>query len=215
MFYDVEQNTDEWFNLRLGVPTASNFSKLMANVIKKDGVNVNCAFGEPAKEYAEVKAMEILRGVRHEPNITNKHIERGHEEEPVARAMYEETTFSTVTNGGIWVSDGSGASSDGLVDDDGMVEIKSVIQKNQWKRIKLGGADPAYKWQYQGNLWKYERKWCDFVQICTEFPEGHQLYIFRVERDEEMIELLKQRVKLFNKLVDSNIKTYNNFINGK
>lgn len=91
-FVDVPQNTDEWQALRLGKVTASNFGCFMANEGK--------AFGDPAKRYALQIALEISTGRKAEASFSNEHMERGHEQEPVARMLYEEETFSDVSNGG-------------------------------------------------------------------------------------------------------------------
>ena len=84
-FYDVEQNTEEWFDLRLGVPTGSGLSKAMANYGK--------AFGEPAKKYAISLALEQITGRRSGVSFSNDHMERGHEEEPIAKITYKEEYF--------------------------------------------------------------------------------------------------------------------------
>ena len=196
---DVQQNTDEWFNLRLGRITSSNFAKIMANEGK--------AFGEPAKEYAEKIALEFVTNKRDETaNFSNSYMDRGHELEPVAIELYEIETFNEVTNGGFNYLGNIGDSPDGNVGEGGCIEVKSVIPKTQWKRLKKGGIDLAYKYQIQGHIWLGQKVWCDFVSYCPEMPQGKQLYIFRVDRDEEMIERMKSRIELFKKEVQANIK---------
>ena len=77
MWINVEQNTDEWFELRRGVVTASNFPKIMANYDK--------AFGKPALEYAQKKALERVTGELDESSsYRNSYMDRGNELEPVA-----------------------------------------------------------------------------------------------------------------------------------
>jgi hypothetical protein len=203
MWRDVEQNTDEWFELRRGKATSSKFGTIMANEGK--------AFGNPAIEYAQKIALEIVTGERDESgSYSNSFMERGHEFEPVARDEYELETFNTVTNGGFNDCEDLGDSPDGNVGKDGCIEIKCVIPNTHWKRLKKGSFDTAYKWQIHGHIWLGEKQWCDFVSYCPEMPLNKRLYIYRVERDEEMIERMKLRVAEFMELVKENVKLLNN-----
>ena len=186
MWKDVEQNSKEWFGLRLGKVTSSNFAKIMANEDK--------AFGKPALEYAQRTAVESVTHSRLE-TYSNSFMDRGHEYEPIAIAAYEAETFNKVTNGGFFSINGQiGDSPDGLVGEDGCIEVKTVIYNQHFKRLEKGGIDTAYKWQIQGHLWVGEREWCDFISYCPEMPESKKLYVHRVERDEDMIERLPARV---------------------
>ena len=199
MWVDVQQNTDEWFDLRLGKVTSSNFAKIMANYGK--------AFGNPAIEYAQKVALEIVTGKRDESSsFSNSYMDRGHELEPIAVDLYELETFNEVTNGGFNDCDALGDSPDGNVGEDGCIEIKSVIPNTQWKRIKKGGIDPAYKWQIQGHLMLGLKDWCDFISYCPEMPESKQLHIVRVYSDEEMTKQLTIRINQFLEEVDKNVK---------
>jgi len=201
MWIDVNQNTEEWFSLRLGKATSSNFAKIMANEGK--------AFGTPAIEYAQKIALEIVTNERDESSsFKNGYMERGHELEPVAVELYEIETFCEVTKGGFHYSDDKklGDSPDGNVGTNGCIEIKSVIPNIQWKRIKKGGVDSAYKWQIQGHLWLGEKEWCDFISYCPEMPVNKRLYIERVFPDPEMIERLNIRLKEFLIEVDNNVE---------
>lgn len=201
MFVNIRQNTEEWFQLRLGKITSSNFDKIMANEGK--------AFGPPAIEYAEKVALEVVTGERDESSsFKNGYMERGNDLEPVAKELYEIERFCEVSNGGFNISDCEkfGDSPDGNVGKNGCIEIKSVIPKTQWKRIKKGGVDMAYKWQIQGHLLLGKKEWCDFVSYCPEMPENKRLHIERVYPDEDMIERLKQRLTLFHEEVLNNIE---------
>lgn len=198
MWLDIQQNSEDWFNARLGRATSSNFDTIMANEGK--------AFGQPAKDYAEKIALEIVTGVRDETqSFSNSYMDRGHELEPIAAELYEVETMQNVTNGGFFYTDKLGDSPDGLVGLDGVIEIKSVIPKTHWKTLKRGSFDPSYKWQYVGHLLISGRSWCDCVSFCPEFPEGKQLIIHRFERDEEMIRRLKSRLDDFLELVNENV----------
>lgn len=194
MFHDIEQNSDEWLDLRKGHLTGSNISKVMANYGK--------AFGEPAKKLAVDIAIEQITGKRIDNNYTNGDIERGHEQEPMARQLYESTYFCKVDNGGFFDNGFTGCSPDGLVGNKGVIEIKSVIPSVQYKTIKRGLPDPAYKWQIAFNLMETGREWIDYVSYCADFPEGKQLFVHRLTADDllEQHEQIYARVREFTDL---------------
>ncbi len=197
IFHDVAQNTDEWQALRCGKATASNFACFMAN----DGK----AFGEPAKRYALQIALERANGKKAEFSFSNEHMERGHEQEPVARMLYEEERFCDVTNGGFFDWDQHGDSPDGLVGADGVVEIKSVIAPVHYATLLRKSFDPAYRWQLVGHLDCTGRDWVDFISYCADFPMDKQLLVYRLYRDECEVELkrLAERREDFLELVEA------------
>lgn len=173
-FHDVQQNTDEWMALRLGKVTCSNFGCFMAN----DGKS----FGEPAKKYALQVALEIDTGRKAEYSFSNEHTERGHEQEPVARMLYEQEHFTDVGNGGFFDCGDYGDSPDGLVGVDGVVEIKSVIAPTHYATLRRGSFDPAYRWQLVGHLDCTGRDWVDFISYCADFRDDQQLIVHRLHR---------------------------------
>lgn len=195
MIHHIEQNTPEWHQLRCGVITASHFDTIMANEGK--------AFGEPAKKYACKIALEMFTKTPIESEYKNSHMDRGHEQEPIARLLYE-LHHDQVQDGGFATDGIFGASSDGLVGEQGMIEIKSVVYNVHFDRLKKGGINNAYEWQIVGAMWQYNRSWCDFVQFCADFPSHKQLYVFRVERDLEREQRLLERLGKFNELVMDN-----------
>jgi hypothetical protein len=191
-FFNVQQNTDEWFSLRAGKITSSKLGCIMANLGK--------AFGEPAKKYAVNIAVEQLTGrVISSDGYQNEHMKRGHEQEPIARGLYEMEYFCDVANGGFFQSGDMGCSPDGLVGSDGMIEIKSVIPSVHYKNIKRGKCDPAYFWQCIGNMVVSGRDWLDFVSYCSEFPESSQLFVFRMSIDsyKNEVQAYKERTSEF------------------
>jgi hypothetical protein len=195
-FHDVPQNTEAWEALRLGKATASNFGTFMANYGKP--------FGEPAERYALQVALERLTGQKAGVSFSNDHTERGHEQEPIARMLYEEETFSRVTNGGFFCCDTYGDSPDGLVGKVGAVEIKSVIAPVHYKTMMRGRFDPAYKWQLVGHLDCTGREWVDFISYCADFPRESQLSVHRLHREEceDELRMLAERREMFLSLVD-------------
>lgn len=179
IFHDVQQNTEEWEALRLGKATASNFGKFMAN----DGK----AFGDPANRYALQIALERVTGRKAEYSFRNDDMERGHEQEPLARLIYEEQNFVDVANGGFFDCGDHGDSPDGLVNDDGVVEIKSVIASTHEANIRRGAPDPAYRWQLLGHLDCTGRQWVDFVSYCADYPEWNQIVVYRINRTDAYV----------------------------
>lgn len=193
-FHDIDQNSEEWFGMRAGLITSSKLGTIMANYGK--------AFGDPAKKYAANIAIEQITGVPISSNYSNEHMQRGHEQEPIARMLYEEEYFCDVDNGGFYENGEIGCSPDGLLDA-GVIEIKSVIATTHFATIRRGSLDPSYKWQCYGNLKFTGRDWLDFVSYCSDFPEDKQLFIHRINRTEanKEFEMIDIRINEFKKLI--------------
>lgn len=201
IWHDVPQNSEVWEALRIGKATSSNFGTFMAN----DGK----AFGEPAKKYALQIALERATGVKAAFSFSNDHTERGHGQEPVARMLYEEENFVEVGNGGFFDWQLYGDSPDGLVMDDGVVEIKSVTAAVHYATLRRESFDPAYRWQLIGHLDCTGRDWVDFVSYCSEFPAASQLIVHRLRRSEcaDEIQRLRDRRDAFLELVEQTYQT--------
>jgi len=200
-FHDIEQNSDEWYSMRGGRLTSSNLGKVMANLGK--------SFGEPAKKYATQIAIEQITGKPISSDFSNAHMERGIEQEPIARMLYEEETFCDVSNGGFFCSETVGCSPDGLVSDCGAIEIKSVIASTHFATVKRQNVDPAYRWQCIGNLKFTERDWLDFISYCADFPQDKQLFIYRIHKEycREEFSMIDERVEEFMCLVNRTKKS--------
>jgi len=192
---NVEQNTDEWFELRRGKITSSNFGLIMANYGK--------AFGNPAIQYAQRIAIESKTN-RSIETFKNEWMDRGIELESDARELYSDLTFTDALPGGFAEIGRFGSSSDGLAGD-GLIEIKCVKYSTHFDRIIKGGYDSAYQWQIRGQMWLYDKPWCDFVSYCPDFPVNKQLYVFRVDRDAEEESKMIARLNDFEKTVQSYI----------
>ena len=195
-WHNVEQNSDPWLDLRAGKVTGSSIGKVMANFGK--------AFGEPAKKLAVNLAVERVTGRRIENDgYSNSHMERGHEEEPIARMRYEELYFMNVGNGGFFDNGDTGCSPDGIVSPEGIIEIKSVVPTTHYANIKRGTFDPTYKWQFVFNLRESGAKWLDFISYCSSFPRSKNLYVYRIECDAVVDEafMIDKRLAEFEAMV--------------
>jgi hypothetical protein len=201
IFHEVEQNTDAWFDLRVGKVTTSNFAKFMANYGK--------AFGDPAKKYAFKLAKEQVTGEKsEEKQFTSADMDAGHTWEPVANDAYQDATFNIVSNGGFCQSskyENVGGSPDGLIlKDNGGIEIKSVIDWTQRNTIKRNSFDPTYKWQILGNIWLCELDYLDFISYGYTYTEGKKLFVHRVLRSEyeDQIAMIEPRLNDFQALIE-------------
>jgi len=179
---NVEQGTEEWFQARAGIPTASSFKLVLAK-----------GQGKTRKTYMLKLAGEILTGEIQE-QFSNTHTERGNELEPEALELYELQTGNKVEKCGFIKAFGAGYSPDGLVGDDGLVEIKTKLPHLQIELLLNGGVPSEHLAQIQGGLWVSGREWCDFVSYYPGLP----LFIVRVSRDERKVAEIKGSVEAFN-----------------
>lgn len=200
-FIDINQNTDEWLDLRIGKITGSTCSKMMANFGK--------AFGDPAKKAAVTIAREQVTGKRSlAESYSNGDMKRGHEQEPLAIADYEFENFVDVLRGGFFDCGNYGCSPDGRIGENGIIEVKSVLDHVHYANIKRNNVDPAYKWQHYFNLQKTEREWIDFVSYCADYPKERRLFQFRIYAEDciEKFKMIDDRSEQFFELVEE-IKT--------
>jgi hypothetical protein len=199
IYHDIEQNTEIWDSLRCGKVTSSANSIFMPNADKG-------TFGDPARRLAVQISLERITGKKSANRYYNDHMQRGHDQESLARALYEQEYFVNVDNGGFFESicGRYGGSPDGLVNDDGCIEIKSVIAPVHYATMRRGAHDPAYTHQLIGHLDCTGRDWVDFISYCSEFPEEKQLIVYRLYRKDYLdhIERLRKRRADFLKLID-------------
>ena len=182
---DIEQGSPEWYAARAGYPSASNFDKIITSK------------GEPSKQrmaYLYRLAGERLTGMPME-TYTNGNMERGKELEAEARAAYEFITDNEVKQVGFCMNEGQsyGNSPDGLIGEDGGLEIKCPTLSVAVEYLDKGVLPTAYWQQVQGSLLVTGRKWWDFVSYYPGLP----LFIVRVERDEKFIEKLHDELTVF------------------
>lgn len=189
--YDVEQNTPEWFDVRKGIPTASEFHRILTPTGKKSA---------QATGYMEKLLAEIILGKPVQTFEKTPWMERGNELEQEASDYYEFENGVEVKKIGFCTDDLGlyGCSPDRLVGEEGGLEIKVVAPNTQVSYLLSGKFDNDYKPQIQGTLLITGRKWWDWQSYCPEMPAVK----FRIERDEAYIAELKAELEIFNKKLE-------------
>lgn len=159
---------------------------------------------DTARRYAADLAIERISAAPHGEPIKTWVLQRGHEMEAKARMIYEARTGAFVTEAGICVSDDGifGYSTDGLVDDDGLIEIKAPIDSIKIMEMWRTGDVSEYEHQMQGGMWITGRKYCDFIMYVPDLAAvGKDLFVKRIFRDDAFIDTLAQRLAAFDGLV--------------
>lgn len=201
---NAPQGTDAWFNERVGAITASMFSEARKKL--KSGPNKG-DFSKAGHDYAFKLAVERISGeLLDEHQFDPWQARRGRELEPEARIAYEEAREVLVDQTGLALTEDRlfGASVDGLVDENGSVEIKCFLAPSKLAPILLSGDLGDCVDQIQGGMWITGRKWTDFVLYCPALASiNKHLTIIRVERDDNYIEALEKDLVDFNCLVES------------
>lgn len=190
IFADIEQGTPVWFAARCGLPTASRFKDILAK-----------GEGKTRLSYLRTLAGEILTGEPAE-SYSNPYMERGHEQEPAARADYAFLTDATLTRIGFARNGRKGCSPDSLVGNDGILEVKTAMAAIQVGYIIKGDFPPEHKAQTQGALWVCERDWVDIAIYSPGLP----LFVKRASRDEAYIRDLDKEVARFCEELDETVE---------
>ena len=183
--FDCTQGEPEWHLCRLGIPTASKFSDVLA---KGQGIT--------RRKYLYQLAGEILTGERHE-GYSNQHMERGKEQEDEARKLYQLIYGGDLTSVGFMRRGDAGASPDSLVGDDGLLEVKTRLPHLQVELLATYSEDkpPAENiTQVQGQMAISGRSWCDLISYCRGLP----LARWQIARDEAFIGRLWAEIDAFN-----------------
>ena len=182
---DCIQGSDEWYQARLGKVTASCFGKAMAK-----------GEGKTRRAYMIKLIAERMTG-QHQDQYTNVFMEQGSEREELAIEYYEMINFCIVRQVGFCeFNENIGASPDGLVGEDGMIEQKNPLPSTHIETILADKVPSVYIPQIQGGLWVTGRKWCDFVSYDPKVYK-RPYWVKRVMRDEEYIDKLSIGVNDF------------------
>ena len=201
-YNEIEQGTLEWMKIRCGVITASEVKHLLTTKGK-------CADNDKARGHiAEWAAQRITQHV--EPQFMSDAMLRGHEDEIEARELYAKHYLPASQTGFVIreIAPGVtlGASPDGLVLENGLIEIKSRCQKYQVQTIASNEIPAEYLPQIQSQLLVTGRKWCDFISYCGGLP----MYVSRVYENSEMQEQIIEAVVSADERIDEVISFYEN-----
>lgn len=190
----ILQRSDGWFKERRGVPSASGFARIMGTPVAR-------------KAYAAELALERLTDTTTE-TYTSKEMQRGIELEPLARLRYMLATKQQVTEAEFTKHPllNVGASPDGLIGSDGLLEIKIPLIHNHIETLKTGRVPSQYKWQLVGQQACTGRSWTDFVSFNEHLEGLAALAVIRVDRDEELIKELETELALFLDEIDELVR---------
>lgn len=176
--WNLEQRSPEWYAIRRLRLTGSN-----ATAIATAGAGLKTL----------VTDLVLDQIIQAEEDYDNKHLKRGRDLEPVAKTLYEFKNGVTIKECGFMtMGEYAGASPDGLVGDDGGVEIKCRLPKYHIKYLMGEKIDSGIMWQIQMNLLVSGRKWWDFLSYCPDFKQS--LYVERVLPDEKAFEKLNNGI---------------------
>ena len=195
----MEQGTEEWFTIRIGKVTASR----VADVIAK----TKTGYSATRDNYMAQLICERLTGLKGE-SFTNAAMQHGTDTEPLARAAYEALKDVLVDEVGFVphpTIEMAGASPDGLVGDDGLLEIKCPNTATHIETLISKVVPGKYNTQMQFQMACTGRKWCDFVSFDNRLPEELQLFVMRVPRDEVFIRLIESEIVQFIAELDDKI----------
>lgn len=189
----LDQGSEEWLAARRGKITGSRFKDARDKL--RDGKTPSKA----CLSYAMDVARERVGGSA-PAKFQNAAMRTGTEQEPFARAMYEARTGYMVDEAGFYLSDDAvfGLSPDGLIDADGVLEVKTMVASDTLFTAVADGDVSAYMDQCMGYLWLLGRQWVDLVLWVPDL--GHMV-IKRIRRDESAIEALESDMLEFAALV--------------
>ena len=181
-----EQGTEEWFDLKIGIPSASNFNKIVTTT------------GIPSKQqekYLYQLAGETITGKREE-GLSSKAMEQGVIREAEARDLYQMLNDVDVRQTGVCYKDENKdflCSPDGLIGEDGMLEIKCPLIHTHVSYLLKNALPSDYYCQVHGQMYVTGRKYCDFMSYYPGLPS----LIIRVYRGEEFIKKLEVELNVF------------------
>lgn len=187
---DCKQGSEEWLAARCGMVTASNINCIMS---KKEN-------SKTRNDYKNRLADEIITGKYDENRFISDAMLWGIEHEDEAKNAYSLHSGNAVENVGFVIHPfipKAGASPDGLVGSDGLLEIKCPNTETHLKYIKEGRIPPRYVNQITFQLACTNRDWVDFVSFDPRSPDGEKIFVKRMERDEESICNIEQEVIKF------------------
>lgn len=199
-FIECQQGTPEWLQARAGAITASCFADAISTMQRASGKR---KVGDPtaaSDKYAGDLAIERISGLPYGEPPRAWILDRGHEMEDRARVAYETRSGAMALESGICKTDDGwfGYSTDGLVDDDGLIEIKCPVDSLKILAMLETGDVSEYEHQIQGGMWITGRQWCDFIMYVPDLANaGRELYVKRIHRNDDFIESMEVRLLKF------------------
>lgn len=193
IYHNDPQGSESWLENRRGVITGSRFKDCRAKL--KSGQPAGACLG-----YAMDVARERVGG-RVPGTYVNAAMRTGTEQEPLARQAYEAKTGELVEEVGFYTTDDRlfGVSVDGLVGDDGLIEIKTMVSSPTLFTAMVRGDFSEYLDQCNGAMWLLGRKWVDLVLWAPDMPKP--LYVTRINRDDDQTEALERDLLQFAAMV--------------
>lgn len=195
----VWQGTDEWFDLRRGILTASEMRLCVTPTLK-------IADNEKTRAHLYELLAQRISGFT-EPTYQTDDMVRGQEDEIYAREYYHKN-YEPVREMGFVTNDKwgftLGYSPDGLVGDDGLIEVKSRRQKYQVETIIANEMPCEYNVQIQTALLVTERSWCDFISFCGGLP----MFTKRFCADEKIQACIIEAATRFHETMDAKLRAY-------
>lgn len=204
----MEQRTPEWFSIRLGKVTSSRIADVCAKT--KSGYSASRA------NYMAELLCERLTGNPTE-SFKSPAMQRGIDMEPNAIDRYEGLTGNLITKIGFVPHAGilmAGCSPDGLIDDDGLIELKCPNTATHIETLLGGSIAGNYMLQIQWQMACTSRLWCDFVSYDDRLPDHMAMHVRRVERDEKIIEELEAETIKFLAELDEKIAKLQSKVKG-
>jgi putative phage-type endonuclease len=198
---DMEQRTEEWHQARLGKVTASRVADVMAKT--------KAGYGASRANYMAELIVERLTG-RPGDSFQSPAMTWGTNTEPLARAAYEAHKGVLVEEVGFVPHPTipmAGASPDGLVDMDGLVEIKCPNTATHIETLMTGNVPLKYVLQMHWQMICTGREWCDFVSFDPRMPEGMQLFVAKYLYSNDTASDLIKEVTAFLKELDDKVSS--------
>ena len=196
IYTEIEQGTPEWLELRKGIITSTVVKSLITPTFK---------LAENDKTRKAIWKLASERITNHlEDSFYSSDMERGHFEEPLARDLYGgavEVGFITNKIGGVTV----GYSPDGLVGENGLIEIKSAKQSIQVERIVSGVVPVEHLPQIHYGMLVSGREWCDFISYSNGMP----MQVIRVEKDLKIQDVLIEAIQIAETKIQNVIAEFN------
>ena len=195
------QRTEDWYAARIGKATASRFKDAIATKKQTEKQKKDNLPGDPMQAQLDYLTELVVERLTQQPvqRYATAAMQWGTEQEPAARAAYERVTGISVEETGFICHDTllAGCSPDGLVDWDGLIEIKCPWNTANHIETLLNGMPDDHRAQVQGQMWITGRQWCDFVSYDPRMPAELQLHVQRINRDPAYVADLERRVTEF------------------